>query len=136
MCQRLQKVQNYAARLVCQASYKDHVSPLLQSLHWLPVRARVTYKVLVLTYQAIHGLAPEYLQQLVTVYEPNRNLRSQHELRLVVPRYKTVTYGGKSFKAAAALLWNLIPTELRNSPSLNSFKHCLKTHLFKSEFSV
>ena len=64
LCRRLQKIQNYAARMITRTAYHDHVTPALQSLHWLPVRSRLDYKVLVIVYQAVYGLAPSYIQEL------------------------------------------------------------------------
>ena len=127
----LQRVQNYAARLIAGASRGDHITPLLVSLHWLPIKFRISYKVLVLVYQAIHGTAPVYMCELLQIYQPSRSLRSESELRLVVPRFRTVTYGANSFRTTAAKLWNSLPVSLRNLPSFNSFKSMLKTHLFQ-----
>ena len=136
ICNKLQKVQNYAARLVSGSSYKDHITPVMQSLHWLPVKARIDYKILVMVYQAIHKVAPDYLQELVQVYHPARSLRSASELRLQVPRCNSATYGHKSFKVVAATKWNSLPASIRDSPSVNSFKRVLKTHLFKSIYGL
>ena len=59
--QKLQWVQNAAASLLTVAAYGEHTTPLLQQLHWLPVRFRAQFKVLVLTYKALKGLGPSYL---------------------------------------------------------------------------
>ena len=107
-----------------------HISPVLCSLHWLPVKQLINFKILVIVYQAIHGLAPDYIQELINVYQPKRVLRSANELLLVVPRTNTVTYGSKSFRTLAATKWNSLPTQIRDSPSLNCFKRSLKTYLF------
>ena len=63
MC-RLQKVQNSAARLVTRTRKHDHITPVLFSLHWLPVEYRCQYKLLTYTYKALHGTAPEYRKNL------------------------------------------------------------------------
>ena len=105
LCRRLQKIQNYAARMITGTAYPDHVTPALQSLHWLPVRSRLDYKVLVIVYQAVYGPAPSYIQELLQIYQPKRTLRSQGELKLVVPRCNTHRYGSNSFKVRGALLF-------------------------------
>ena len=66
---KLQRVQNAAARLIFQESKYCHVRPLLYNLHWLPVKFRIDFKILLLTYKAINGLAPFYLQELISLKE-------------------------------------------------------------------
>ena len=131
---KMHQIQNYAARLITGASTLEHITPLLISLHWLPIRYRINYKVLVFVYQAIHGSAPSYIQEMVNIYHPSRSVRSESELLLRVPRSKTVTYGGNSFRTLAPTLWNSLPSFVRNSQSLSIFKKSLKTHLFKMEY--
>ena len=58
---RLQSVQNAAARLVSGAQRCDHIMPVLQQLHWLPVRRRVDFKMATLVYMTLSGMAPAYL---------------------------------------------------------------------------
>ncbi len=67
---KLQSVQNSAARILTGTKTSEHISPVLESLHWLPVRFRIDFKILMLTYKALHGLAPHYLSQLLSVYTP------------------------------------------------------------------
>ena len=69
---RLQRIQNNAARLVCKSSKFEHVSPLLHSLHWLPISDRIDYKISSLTHSAICGTGPQYLSELVQIYTPSR----------------------------------------------------------------
>ena len=59
--QRLQAVQNTAARLITGARRRDHISPAIRQLHWLPVRQRVQFKLAVLVFKALHGLVPQCL---------------------------------------------------------------------------
>ncbi len=82
---KLQSVQNSAARILTGTKTSEHISPVLQSLHWLPVRSRIDFKILMLTYKALHGLAPHYLSQLLSVYTPSRDLRSSDSGLLVIP---------------------------------------------------
>ncbi|KAJ8396523.1 hypothetical protein AAFF_G00018290, partial [Aldrovandia affinis] len=67
-----------------------HISPVLASLHWLPINYRVDHKVLLLTYKVLHGLAPSYLTDLLHPYNPPRSLRSQDAGNLVVPRISKI----------------------------------------------
>uniref|UniRef100_A0AAZ3PI26 Reverse transcriptase domain-containing protein n=1 Tax=Oncorhynchus tshawytscha TaxID=74940 RepID=A0AAZ3PI26_ONCTS len=82
----------------------DHITPVLASLHWLPVKARADFKVLLLTYKALHGLAPTYLSDLVLPYIPTRTLRSQDAGLLIVPRISKQTAGGRAFSYRAPFL--------------------------------
>ena len=69
---------------------------VLAELYWLPVQSRILFKILVLTYKALHGLAPHYIQSLLTPYIPTRALRSTAKLSLVVPKSNTL-YGARAF---------------------------------------
>lgn len=130
---RLQRVQNYAARLICCKSRRDHITPVLRELHWLPVRHRISYKILVLVYQCIHKMAPVYLQELIQVYAPSRHLRSANQLLLKVPRVRYRS-SERAFTVAGPALWNDLPVDVRQSSSLLTFKRRLKTHLFKTAY--
>lgn len=132
---RLQRIQNIAARVITGTARHDHITPVLRQLHWLPICRRLEYKVLTHTFQAIHGTAPSYLCHLVTKYQPHRCLRSQDMNLLVVPRIKTATYGHRSFRHAAASLWNQLPPALKNLQTLSEFKAGLKAHLFKIHYN-
>ena len=76
---KLQRVQNVAARVVVKASRYDHITPILKSLLWLPVRYLTEYKLLLLTFKALHHLAPSYLTDLLQLYHPTRTLRSSSD---------------------------------------------------------
>ena len=132
--ERLQRVQNAAARLVSGVKGRVHMTPVLRKLHWLPISKRVMFKILLLTFKAINGLAPQYIVNLLTVYSPSRNLRSTAKGPLLKPpslkAIKTATYGDRSFSAAAPKLWNKLPPNIRAIKSLECFKSLLKTYLF------
>ena len=68
---KLQQIQNTAARLVVRLKKCDHITPVLQKLHWLPVKSQINYKILLLTYKALNGLAPSYLSELPTPTVPH-----------------------------------------------------------------
>ena len=109
---------------------------MLYSLHWLPISFRIKFKILVITFKAIYGLAPQYIIDLIKVKDQSRyNLRSSLELQLSPPSTTTKkTLGDRAFMAAAPKLWNRLPISIRTKNSLASFKNVLKTHLFNKAF--
>ena len=109
---RLQKLQNSAARVVSRVKKSDHITPVLRDLHWLPVAQRIDHKVLSLTYASLHKIAPAYLQELAPSYTPSRSLRSASQARLRLPSTEGTMkkrYGARSFTNAAPVLWNALP---------------------------
>ena len=131
----LQLIQNAAARVLTRTRKMDHISPVLASLHWLPVKSRVEFKVLLLTYKALNGQAPSYLTELLVPYNPSRPLRSQSAGLLVVPRIAKIRSGGRAFNYQAPLLWNHLPVSVREADTLSTFKTRLKTFLFDRAYS-
>ena len=103
LLQKLQRVQNSAARVITQQRRRDHlhITPVLIALHWLPVPWCITYKILVLTFRAIHDLTPEYIADMITEYTPGRQLRSAGRRLLRVPRHKLERYGRRGFSVTA-----------------------------------
>ena len=127
---RLQRIHNSAAILILRRPRSDSARPLLQERHWLPVACRDDFKILVLTYKAMHDEAPVYLCELVRPYQPTRALRSASSNSLEVKRTLTKAEGG-SFAVAAASLWNTLHNFIKTSDTLASFKCRLKTHFFR-----
>ncbi|TWW77382.1 L-aminoadipate-semialdehyde dehydrogenase-phosphopantetheinyl transferase [Takifugu flavidus] len=107
----LQLIPNAAARVLTGIDKIDHITPVLASLHWLPVKFRIIFKTLLLTYKVLRGLAPSYLEELVIPYQPNRLLHSQNAGLLVVPRVSRSRMGGRAFSYQAPLLWNQLPVQ-------------------------
>ena len=130
---KLQRVQNMAARLVTKTKKREHITPALMRLHWLPVKERIFYKVLLTVYKCLHGCAPEYLQDIVTLHVPKRSLRSGTQRLLVKPQSK-LKVGDRRFAVSGPELWNNLPLELRLISSISAFKSQLKTHLFKKAY--
>jgi hypothetical protein len=128
---RLQRVQNSAARLVLRKRKRDHVTPLLRELHWLPVKARCQYKIAVLAYRHFDGSLAPYLSSSLCTRKASRALRSSNEKRLIVPARNLKSAGERAFSFAAPSLWNSLPVSLRHLPTLAEFKSQLKTYLFK-----
>ena len=113
----------------------DHITEVLFELHWLPVEHRIEYKILLLTFRALNGLAPTYICDLVTRYCPTRTLRSMDQCLLTPTSVNTKSYGQRAFSHAAPKLWNCLPTELRLCNSVDIFKRKLKTHLFMKAYA-
>ena len=115
----------------------EHITPILHSLHWLPISSRIEYKVCLLTHQCIHNNAPPYLKELISPPAPTRSLRSgtSHTNTLKVPKTKLCTMGDRAFCAAAPRLWNALPNHLRAPQSVDAFKKGLQTHLFTKAFA-
>ncbi|XP_071272762.1 uncharacterized protein [Salvelinus alpinus] len=108
----LQLIQNAAARLVFNFPKFSHVTPLLRSLHWLPVEARIRYKTMVLAYGAVRGTAPPYLQALIRPYTQTRALRSSTSgllASLPLRKYSSRSAQSKLFAALAPQWWNKLP---------------------------
>ncbi len=131
---RLQRVQNMAARIVTRTRRSEHITPILHSLHWLPVSYRIQYKILLLTFKALNGLAPAYLAELLQPHQPARLLRSTVQHLLTVPATRYTTAGDRAFQNAAPRLWNDLPVTVRACTSLDAFKLHLKTILFARAF--
>jgi hypothetical protein len=132
--QRLQKVQNAAARVVSLTKKTDHITPVLNDLHWLPVQKRIEHKVLSLVFSCIKGCAPAYLKELVQLHAPSRGLRSSSQslLRVAsVERHKKKTFGARSFECVGPQLWNRLPQDLRDCEAVEGFRRRLKTYLFR-----
>uniref|UniRef100_A0A669CQX3 Reverse transcriptase domain-containing protein n=1 Tax=Oreochromis niloticus TaxID=8128 RepID=A0A669CQX3_ORENI len=132
---RLQTVQNAAARLLTGTNKRSHITPVLASLHWLPVNFRVHFKILVVTFRVLHGEAPQYISDLLKPHTSSRALRSSGQMLLLVPRTRFKTRGDRAFQALAPRLWNSLPLSLRCLDSNDSFKKQLKTFLYKRAFN-
>ncbi len=150
LIQKMQCVQNMAARLVLKQSKFCHITPLLTELHWLPVEYRIQYKVLLLTFKGIQGTAPAYICDMFTVSTSRSSrsctsidditfenglvsgsIKSHRVTTLQVPKTKRVTFQARSLTVAGPVLWNSLPHALRSQTDLDEFKGLLKTHLFK-----
>ena len=129
---RLQIVQNRAARVVLGITRPDSTSTkdMLISLHWLPVRARIDYKIALFCFNALNSRSPDYITDLITPYAPIRHLRSSDSHLLKEPYTNLVNYGNRAFCKFGPLVWNSLPLSLRLAGSEIMFKKQLKTYLF------
>ena len=135
----LQLLQNSAARVLTKTRRRDHITPVLKSLHWLPVQFRIDFKVLLLVYKCLNGLGPSYLSDLLVPYVPSRSLRSSGRALLDIPSAKfrkTKSQGSSAFLFYGAHLWNGLPDTLRTAETIDSFKTGLKTYLFDCAFAL
>ena len=111
----------------------SHITPVLIKLHWLPVKFRIKFKLLLLTFKILHGLGPEYLTELIHVRPQTQySLRSSSNgvFLSYPPICSRATTGDRAFQFAAPTLWNGLPHNVRCAGNVKSFKALLKTHLF------
>ena len=136
---RLQSVLHAAARIVFSARKFDHVTPLLQELHWLRVPERITYKLASLVFRCLNGTAPMYLANSINRVSDvsmrrSLRLRSSSSTAVVVPATRRSTIGDRSFPVAAGRAWNSLPSFVTSATSLSTFKRHLKTYLFAMSY--
>lgn len=133
----LQVAQNTAARLITRTKRREHITPVLKSLHWLPVSSRITYKCLSLLFKTLYSpTAPAYLRELLHPHTPRRALRSgSHATRLSVGRTNN-SYGARAFSTYAPRLWNSLPCDIHNHTTFQSFKRAIKTFLFEKHYNT
>jgi hypothetical protein len=133
---KLQYVQNSAARLITFTKRYDHITPILKELHWLPVEHRIQYKILLITFKAMHDLCPSYISDILHWYVPSRSLRSSSSNLLLKPSYNLKSFGKRAFKFSAPELWNSIPEHIRGTTSLPIFKKEVKKFLFMKAYNI
>ena len=110
---RMQRLQNRAASLLTYTKKTMHITPVLHSLHWLPVHKRITFKTLLLVYRTLHKLASSYLQNTLNVYKPSRNIRSSTSQALQIPQIKHSWGNECAFSHVGPKIWNSLPMSLR-----------------------
>jgi len=132
----LQRVQNWAARVVLCRSKYDSARDALQQLHWLPVHERIDFKVACLVYKCVHNLAPANLSRLISSRPYARQTRASANacFELQVLKTKKSTFAARSFSVYGPLLWNDLPISIKTQTEFSSFKKHLKTHLFRRAF--
>ena len=125
---------NAAARLVLNLRSRDHITPALMQLHWLPIEARIQYKLSCLVHSVRAGKSPEYLGQLLqpvsSISTRRATLRSASSDDLYVPRSR-LKFGERAFAIAAPKAWNDLPPNVRCLDNTDTFKKNLKTFLFR-----
>ena len=123
---KLQSIQSTAARLVTLKKKRNHITPILMGLHWLPVLQRIKFKTLLLTYKYLHGLAPPYISELlVPLNHGSRQLRSSDQHLLYIPSSRTSSHGDRAFSVNAPKLWNALPLFIKQAENVSTFKKLL-----------
>ena len=133
---RLRLIQNTTEGIVTLSKEFDHITPILFKLHWLSLNYRIHFKILLLVYKCLNGLAPTYLSELLRYTNGPRLPRSSSQNFLAVPRTRLKAYGDTAFSAAAPRLWNQLPPELRGVTAVDQFRSQLKTYLIKLAYDV
>ena len=136
--QKLQLVQNNAARVIKRLKYNDHITPVLKNLHWLPIKNRIDYKIALMTFKSLAGSGPAYFDDVVKPYRSGRSgQRSEEKKEIDRPtkHANLVYYGSRSFLHASPEVWNHLPSPVRKATTLNRFKKELKTHFLKLNFA-
>ena len=133
----LQRIQNYAVRVILRLPMSSSITIHLKSLHWLPVKVRSTYKIACLCYHCHSRTAPSYVTDMLhrkPLHTRNTRFISYTMPLLNRPAHSKATLGDRSFSFASSSVWNSIPNDFRCAPSLSSFKSRLKTYLFCSDY--
>ena len=125
---QLQLLQNRACRIVKGLKRRDEVNSSLKDLHWLKIQERIEFKILLLTFKAIHGLAPSYLCNLISF--------TSNGFRDVSLRCPAVTCPEKAFSSSAPKLWNQLPQDIKQCQDVTAFKGKLKAHLFRKSYDI
>ena len=108
LLQKLQYVQNAAARLITGIWKHHHITPILMDLHWLPVNERIQFKILLLTFKSLNGLAPVYVDEMIQRYVPNRKLCSSSAFLLKQNKWNLKSYGFENFYSSCSLFMELL----------------------------
>ena len=119
---RLQKVQNNAARVIIGFKKYDHITPVLKDLHWLPIRNRIEFEILLLTFQYMQGCAPLYLRKLLVKQANTRTLRSNTKNVLQIPHTNMKRFCDRAFGVYAPRLWNELPDNIKAVDSVQNVR--------------
>ena len=121
---QIQLIQNAAAKVVTKKHKYDHLGDDLKDLHWLQIKKRVTFKIALLAYKSVNGLAPDYLKDMF------QYAHHGHTLKLIIPQFMSSS-SRRSFSYVGPKVFNNLPTTLTSSETVDIFKRNLKTFLFQ-----
>ena len=127
-----------AARVIFNVHRMARITPYLIKLHWLPIKARIEYKICTMTYKVLKSNSPLYLRELLKNFNPQLNVRLRHQddnERLSEESFRT-NYAKRSFKIIAPKFYNLLPSEIKVSENIKIFKKKLKTYLFRKAYQL
>ena len=128
---KFERVQNSAARLIKRSGKRHHITPHLKDLHWLPVKYRIHFKIVLMVFKSLHGQAPEYVDELLSDFIVTRS----DNLKLKIPEDNLKRTGGRAFSSAAPALWNQLPIDIRQCETVSIFKKKLKAFYFQKHFN-
>jgi hypothetical protein len=136
LLKRLENIQRTAARIITKKRKYDSITPELISLHWLPIRERIAFKILVLVFKSLHQQTPKYISAMLQVKPVRRQLRSTSSSSPHFTELRTqTTFGDRAFSCIAPHLWNQLPELIKSAKSVEIFKKLLKHHLFELAYN-
>ena len=131
LSEKLQKLQNRAARILMHASYDSNIDELFRALGWRKLKYQRSESAAVMMYKSLHGMTPEYLTSRFVFRNDITSYRLRNtENKLALPQPRT-NYLKKSFSYSGAGLWNSLSGNLCAATSLNNFKLNLRHHSFE-----
>ena len=130
---KLQNIQRTSARLITKRRKFDSITSQLIELHWLTIKQRIDYKVLMLVYKVLHNQTPSDITNMIQINVERRRLRSSCSTLLFEPRTYCVTFGDRAFSSYAPKIWNKLPAYIKNS-QFETFKVLLKSHIFQEGY--
>ena len=136
LLRELQLVMNRAARLIKGISPRERITPVLIDLHWLPIKARIEYKIAVMSHQALHSGKPEYMKNMLKKFHQDTAMELRHDTdphRLLEPR-SNFNMGFRAFERCAPRIYNKLPSDIKNCAKIDTFKKKLKTYLFREAY--
>ena len=130
---RLQRIQNSLCRIITRTPRFEHITPHLKSLHWLPIRFRINFKICTLTYKALNTGVPSYLRDCLNYRNIEKHMRKVTSASLKVDNSRT-SYGSRAYSIAGPLLWNDLPENVQFAISLDVFRKLLKAYYFDKAY--
>ena len=131
---KLQVLQNDAAKVVLFKKRSSSSTDARRELHWLPIRARIEFKIIMSVFKCVTNRAPDYLKSLLEKKLSCRTTRSMSNNAFAIPRTKAQSFADRSFSVSGPQLWNALPEQLKEETNLECFKTKLKTHLFRKYY--
>ena len=134
--QPFQITQNRFVKMILHKDKYSSSTDARYTLHCLPIKDRILYKILCLAFKCVHGLGPSYLDEMFVQNVPQRRhrLNSTNEITYIVPGNKNKTFRDRTFSFRGPYEWNNLPNELNCIENYATFKKYLKTYLFKSAY--
>ena len=109
---------------------------MLKALHWIPIKKRTQYKMMLLVFNALQKQSPSYISDYLHWYTPSRPLRSMCSPSLTPARSRSVVIQRRILNGGCSQLWNSLPPGFRSTNSFISFKRQLKTYIFNLPWTL